>query len=88
MFRRRAVELIQQPDGRRDFLRRPLPLHAARREDQFEQRMTPLDDVQHILQRRARRRGDDADALREAAQAALAFNGEQPLGLELLLELF
>ena len=85
-----SIELvtIQQFNRLRNFLRRALPLHAARREDDFQTRIPPLHDVQHVADRRARRRRHEADALRIFRQRTFPFRREETFRRELQLEFF
>ena len=80
------IKLIQQPDGRRNFLRCAFTLHAARREDDFQTRIPALHDVQHVANRRAGGGRDQADALRIFGQRPFPFRREQSLRRKLLLE--
>src|SRR5438876_12003579 len=50
--------------------------------------MAALQDVKNIAQSRSLRRGDDADAARKLWNGFLAGRVEQPLSLQLGLELF
>ena len=82
-----SVEFVEQPNGRSDFLRRAIALHAAGRQDDLQRGIAAFDHVQHVANGGARGRGDQADALRVARQRAFPFRRKQPFGLELLLEL-
>ena len=64
-----------------------MALHPARREHDFQRRIAALDHMQHVADRSAGRRGDDADPPRIKRQRALPFRGEQSFCIQLLLEL-
>ena len=51
--RLRGAELIEQLNCRRDFLRRPFPLHAARRQNDLQRGVAALDHMQHVANGRA-----------------------------------
>src|SRR5439155_6558857 len=82
----RGIEFIQQPNRRRDLLRGALALHAAGNENDFQARIAPLNDVEHIPNGRARWRSHQSDSLRIARQRPFPFRREQALGLELSFE--
>ena len=63
----------------------PCTRHGARMISR--RRIPPLHHVQHIANRRAGRRRDQADALRISGQRPFSFRREQAFRRELLLEL-
>ena len=84
--RRERRPTVQFPDGRRDLRRRPAALHAHRVDEHAHPRGATVQDVEHVLERRPGRGGDDADRARVAWQGFLPRGVEQPLGVELSLE--
>ena len=84
--RQRRAPFVEQADGSRDLPRRAVALHAGRREDDLQARRASLDDMQHIADRRARRRGDEAQSSWIAGQRTLARAVEETLALQLALE--
>ena len=65
-------------DARRGFI----ALHRGGGQHHRRQRVAPLQGVEHVAQRRAGGRGNNANALRPARDGALAGRVEQPLGFQ------
>ena len=74
-------------DAAADLFHRAFALHQRREEPDVQAGKAARQDVDHVRDGRAARRGDDADAPRKARQRPFALRGEQPLGGQLLLEL-
>ena len=70
-----------------DVLARAVALHAHRPHDQVRIGMPAAQDLDDVLERRAVERGDDANLAGEGGNRALARRGEEPLGLQLSLQL-
>src|SRR5690606_21101753 len=77
---------VGERERARDLVRGAVALDARRVDQHRDRRKAALQRRQHVANRRAGRRRDDADALRHARQRALALRIEQPLGLELALQ--
>ncbi len=78
----RRVELF---DGPRDFPLGPPPLHPHREKHRLHPRRAPLEDIEDVLDRRARRRGHNSDDARENGQFLFPIRIEKPLGVEFSL---
>src|SRR5690606_33419722 len=77
---------VRELERARDLLRRAVPLDARRIDQHRNRRKAAPQRRQHVADRRARRRRDDADAFRYARQRALAFGIEQSLRLQAPLQ--
>jgi hypothetical protein len=74
-------------DAAADFLHRALALHQRGEEADVQAREAARENLDHVRDGGAARRGDDPDAPREARQRTLALGREEALGGQLLLEL-
>ncbi len=83
----RPTGAAEELDPAADLFHRALALHQRRVEADVQAGKAAGEDVHHVRDGRAARRGDDADAPRKARQRPLALGREQPLGGQLLLEL-
>ena len=74
-------------DAAADFFHRALALHQRGEEADVQAREAARENLDHVGDGGAARRGDDADAPRKARQGALALRREESLGGQFLLEL-
>ena len=80
----RAAEVLETPDY---FLHRALALHQRGEEADVQAGEAARQNLDHVRDGGAARRGDDPDAPREARQRTFSFGREEALGGEFLLEL-
>ena len=80
----RAAEVL---DAAADLLHRSFALHQRREDADMQPGKAARENLEHVGDGGAARRGDDADAPRKARQGPLALGREQALGGQLLLEL-
>ena len=76
----------REAQGLLDLARRGFALHGDRVDQHRDRREAPAQDVQYVAQRRAGRRGDDADPSRQSRQRLLVAAVEEPFGAESRLE--
>ncbi len=79
-----APDLPQRP---RYLRHRIVALHAGRADDEMRVRVAASKDFDDVAQRGAVEGGDDPNLPRQRRQRTLAFGVEQPLGLQLFLQL-
>ena len=90
---RATITTSAQPDSlkyrrpRQTSCDRALALHLRRKQPDVQTRETARQDVEHVADHGARRRGHDADAARASREGTLALRREQSLGGQLLLQL-
>src|SRR4029453_909128 len=82
-----VAQRVEVAERLRDVLGGAVALHLARRDHDGELAEAAPDDAEHVLDRRAARRGDDADLPGKSRQLALARLIEEALGLQPGLEL-
>ena len=63
-------------------------LHPHRIDQNFHSRRAPPQNIQHVADRRAARRGDNANAFRKFRQRPLARRIEETFGFELAFQGF
>ena len=82
-----VVSLVQEADPPDDASRSPFPLHLGGSEEDVHVRKASPQHAEDIADGGAGRRGDHPDRARQEGKGPLAGGIEEPLFLELLLEL-